>query len=263
MKRPVITLLTDFGTADYYVGAMKGVILSVCRDAHIIDITHEIHPWQVAQGGAVLAQAWSCFPPGTIHVAVVDPGVGSARQPILAEAGGHFFVAPDNGILTQVFAAAPPAVVRAITASQYFRHPVSSTFHGRDIFAPVAAHLASGVTPEQFGGLHPDFTYLHLAKPTQIDDHAWRGEVWWVDHYGNVVTCFDVDCFDWVAEHIFELKIGGEIVTRYGQYYGAMEGGAPHVVFGSSGCLEVSVNQQDAAKSLGVRAGQELILRRL
>lgn len=127
MKRPVITLLTDFGTADYYVGAMKGAILSVCRDAQIIDITNEIHPWQVAQGGAVLAQAWACFPPGTIHVAVVDPGVGSARQPILAEAGGHFFVAPDNGILTQVFAAAPPAFVRAITASQYFRPLLSKT----------------------------------------------------------------------------------------------------------------------------------------
>ena len=263
MKRPVITLLTDFGTADYYVGAMKGVILSVCPDAQVIDITHEIAPWQIAQGGAVLAQAWSCFPTGTIHVAVVDPGVGSSRQPLLAETGGHFFVAPDNGILTQVFEATTPESVRAITATQYFRHPVSSTFHGRDIFAPVAAHLASGVAPEQFGGLYPGFTRLPLSKPIQIDHRTWLGEVLWLDHYGNVVTCFDAERFGWVAQQAFQLQLGGETVRQYEQYYGAMEGAEAYVVSGSTGYLEVSVNQQDAAKYLGANAAQKLILRKL
>src|SRR5580698_5609718 len=142
MKRPVITLLTDFGSADHYVGAMKGILLSICPDAQLVDISHEITPYAIAEAAFTLAQAWTCFPEGTVHLIVVDPGVGSARRPILAEAGGHYFVAPDNGVLTMLFASTAKHNAREITTARYFRKPVSQTFHGRDIFAPVAARLA-------------------------------------------------------------------------------------------------------------------------
>ena len=145
MKPTVITLLTDFGSADHYAGAMKGVLLGICPDAQLVDISHEITPYAIAEAAFSLAQAWTCFPEGTVHLIVVDPGVGSSRRPILAEAAGHCFVAPDNGVLTMLYDAAPAHAVREITASRYFRQPVSRTFHGRDIFAPVAAPLANGL----------------------------------------------------------------------------------------------------------------------
>src|SRR5215469_3727889 len=141
MKPPIITLLTDFGSSDHYVGAMKGAILSLCPDARLIDITHEIRPYDITGAAFTLSQAWSCFPKGTVHLIVVDPGVGGTRRALIAEAEGHLFVAPDNGILSLV---SPAIAAREITEDQFFRKPVSQTFHGRDIFAPVAAHLAMG-----------------------------------------------------------------------------------------------------------------------
>src|SRR5450432_870609 len=141
---PIITLLTDFGLVDHFVGVVKGVILGICPEARMVDITHAVTPFEIAEAGFLLAQSWRYFPKGTIHMAVVDPGVGSSRRAILAEAGGHFFVAPDNGLLSLVFAEEEHRV-REITARRYFREPVSQTFHGRDVFAPVAAHLAAGV----------------------------------------------------------------------------------------------------------------------
>src|SRR5580698_10812564 len=138
MKRPLITLLSDFGVADHYVASMKGVILSICPNANLIDITHEVTPFAIPEAAYTLAQAWQCFPKGTIHLAVVDPGVGSTRRPIVAEVAGHRFVAPDNGLLSMVLLARPRPRVREITAARYFRQPISNTFHGRDIFAPAA-----------------------------------------------------------------------------------------------------------------------------
>jgi S-adenosylmethionine hydrolase len=263
MKRPVITLLTDFGTSDYYVGAMKGVILSICPDAQIVDITHEIAPWQVGHGAWMLAQAWGCFPPGTVHIAVVDPGVGSNRRPLLAAAGGHLFVAPDNGVLTRVLAQTPPDAVREITESRYFRLPLSQTFHGRDLFAPVAAHLACSVPPENFGPELKTFTHLPSVAPRQTGEGEWQGEVLWVDRFGNVVTCFDMDSFGWVSGEPFMLELNGITVQKYQQYYGAMPANVLHLTGGSAGYLEVSVNQQDAACFLAVGAGSPVILRRV
>src|SRR3569623_993574 len=153
MKRPIITLLTDFGTSDHYVAAMKGVILGICPQAELIDITHDITPYAIAEGAYTLAQAWRCFPRGTTHLAVVDPGVGTERRAILAEEDGHRFVAPDNGLLSFILAAHPAATVRENSESRFFRDSVSSTFHGRDIFAPVSAHLARGIAPEQLGNV--------------------------------------------------------------------------------------------------------------
>src|SRR5580704_10785295 len=145
MKRPIVTLLTDFGLTDHYVAAMKGVILTICPAAELVDISHNVKAFSIPEAAYTLAQAWQSFPKGTTHLAVVDPGVGSARRPIVAVAGRHRFVAPDNGLLTMVLKANPGAKVREINAVQYFRKPVSSTFHGRDVFAPVAARLARGL----------------------------------------------------------------------------------------------------------------------
>lgn len=263
MKRPVITLLTDFGTSDYYVGAMKGVILTICPDAQIVDITHEIAPWQVGHGAWMLAQAWGCFPAGTIHVAVVDPGVGSERSPLLAEVGGHLFVAPDNGVLTRVLEQKEPDSVREITASAYFRLPLSRTFHGRDLFAPVAAHLGCGVPAESFGPTVQSFTRLRSAAPRQTREGEWQGEVQWVDRFGNVVTCFDTEHFGWVSCEPFSVELNGKTIQRYQQYYGAMSDDVLYVTTGSAGYLEISINQQDAARNLVVGPGTGIVLRRV
>src|SRR5579863_1874272 len=165
MKRPVITLLTDFGSADHYAGAMKGVMLGICPDAQLVDISHEIAPYAITEAALTLSLAWTCFPEGTVHLVVVDPGVGSARRPIAVAAAGHYFVAPDNGVLTILYDAVGVREVREITASRYFRRPVSRTFHGRDIFAPVAAHLANGLAPAEFGDAIEDYVQLGFAKP--------------------------------------------------------------------------------------------------
>ena len=241
---------------------MKGVILGICPEAQVVDITHEIGPWQVAHGAWMLEQAWHCFPEGTIHIAVVDPGVGSVRRPIVAEAGGHLFVGPDNGVLSRVFDAVPPRTVRTVTAAEYFRHPVSRTFHGRDIFAPVAAHLANDLEPEQLGPLAEDWVKLSLPVPVELENGVWQGEVLWVDRFGNLVTSFAAEAFGWVATEPFQLEMDGYCTTQYAQYYGAMKVG-PCVIFGSAGYLEVSLNQQHAADLLGGRPGSSVVLRRV
>src|SRR5579862_4476446 len=151
MRDPLITLTTDFGLSDHYVAAMKGVILGICPRAQIVDISHTVSPFEIAEGAYVIAQAYPCFPEKTVHVVVVDPGVGSARRPILLEAAGQYFVAPDNGVLAMVYSASDQYKVRLISNEKLFRHPVSRTFHGRDIFSPVASHLAAGVPPPHIG----------------------------------------------------------------------------------------------------------------
>src|SRR5258708_5188751 len=152
---PLIPLTTDFGTADHFVAAMKGVIAGIAPRARVVDITHEIPPYEILEGAFIIGEAWRCFPTGTIHVVVVDPGVGSARRPILAEAGGQFFVAPDNGVLSMIYAGVKTKV-RVITNTKLIAREVSRTFHGRDIFAPAAAHLARGVPVARFGKLIDD-----------------------------------------------------------------------------------------------------------
>jgi S-adenosylmethionine hydrolase len=260
MLRPIITLLTDFGVADYYVGAMKGVMLGICPEAQLVDITHEIAPFQIGHGASVLEQAWKCFPAGTVHVAVVDPGVGSERRPIVAEAGGHLFVAPDNGLLTRVFRAVENPVVREISAKQFFREPVSRTFHGRDIFAPVAAHLAAGVSADKMGRETKSFSVLATPEASQVSEDTWQAEVLWADRFGNVVTNLRADAFSSVRLRHFEMRAGEATVSRYAEYYSAMDEGIPYLVAGSAGYLEIALNQRDTARDLGISAGDKLTL---
>src|SRR5258706_11301544 len=189
MPNGLITLTTDFGQSDHFVGTMKGVILGIAPRARIVDITHEIAPYELNEAAFVIAQAWRYFPKGTIHVVVVDPGVGSSRRPILAEAGGQFFVAPDNGVLSMIFDAAPHKV-RMISNPKLMRREISRTFHGRDVFAPAAAHLAKGVRPAAFGKLINDYVRVWLSKPSECGPNKWRGTILKVDSFGNLITNF-------------------------------------------------------------------------
>jgi len=263
MNSPVITLLTDFGTADHYAGAMKGVMLGICPNAQLVDISHEIVPYAVAEAAFTLAQAWRCFPEGTVHLVVVDPGVGSARRPLVAEAAGHRFVAPDNGVLTMLYDAVPAHEVREITASRYFRQPVSRTFHGRDIFAPVAAHLASGLAAAEVGKQIEDYLRFDFAKPVCTKPKTWVGTILKVDRFGNLVTNFDSEGWVRLAAEPFEMRVGRHLVTRMASHYAEANTGELFVIEGSAGFLEVSLNRGRAAETAGARSGDMLELRLL
>jgi S-adenosylmethionine hydrolase len=250
---PIITLLTDFGLTDHYTAAMKGVILGICPDARLVDISHEISAFDIEGAAFTLAQAYPCFPAGTVHLIVVDPGVGSERRPILLEAGGHRFVAPDNGVLTFPMFRNDRHTVRRIAAERFFRKPVSHTFHGRDIFAPVAAHVAAGVSPEEFGEQVFDAVRLNIAGPARLGASRWEGKVLRIDHYGNIVTNFDVVSFRPLIDvNSFRMRLGGSQVRQYCDSYAAAPAGLPVLVQGSSGYYEVSINQQNASRTLGI-----------
>src|SRR4051812_30289386 len=190
MARPVIALLTDFGTRDHYAGAIKGVALGICQDAAFVDITHEIPPHDVLAGALELAACYRYFPSGTVFLVVVDPGVGSARRPIAAEAGGYRFVAPDNGVLTLVFKESPPRKVVELTERRYARPTVSRTFEGRDRFAPAAAWLAKGIQLSALGRPIADVQRLDIPLPEESAGSV-RGVVLRVDRFGNLVTNID------------------------------------------------------------------------
>ncbi|MGA2184859.1 MAG: SAM-dependent chlorinase/fluorinase [Bryobacteraceae bacterium] len=267
MRHPVISLTTDFGTTGHYAGVMKAVILGIAPGARIVDVSHHVRPFDVTDGAYVIAQAARWFPPKSIHVVVVDPGVGSARRPILAEAGGQFFVAPDNGVLSMVFETHLPShdregVVRHITAGRYFLHPLSSTFHGRDIFAPVAAHIAAGVPPSRFGKRIHDHLRLDFFRPRRTGKRVWTGLVLHVDRFGNLVTNFRIDEFPDVSTRPFELNVGLEKLSGLALTFAEAQPGELLVIVGSSGYLEVVANQASAAKRLGCGAGApvELVL---
>jgi S-adenosylmethionine hydrolase len=240
MNRPVITLLTDFGTTDHYVAAMKGVILGICPDAHLIDITHHIPPYKILEAAFTLSQAWPYFPPGSIHLVVVDPGVGSSRRPLLAEAGGHLFVAPDNGVLTLVRKATGGLKSREVTAERFFRHPISRTFHGRDIFAPSAAHLATGVPPAEFGTEIYDPVILPAADPVETSPRVWTGTI---------------------LDGHFEVMLGEYRICQFYKDYSSCRAGELFLIHGSSGYLEISARQANAASQVGIYISHELTLR--
>lgn len=253
MRLPILTLTTDFGSSDHYVGAMKGVILGICPRAQIVDISHEVAPFEVAEGAYTVSQAYRCFPKGTIHVVVVDPGVGTARRPILVEGGGQYFVAPDNGVLSMVLAREKHKV-RLISNERYFRQPVSRTFHGRDIFAPVAAHLGVGVPAAQFGKVIHDYVRAEFEKPRPNGARSWMGRILKIDRFGNLVTNFHAGEFDLVGKS-FTLAIGMTEVVRMVRTYADATPGELFAIEGSSGYLEVSVNQGSAARQVGCQAG--------
>jgi len=254
MPRRIITLTTDFGTSDHFVAAMKGVILSIAPGVEIVDVTHDIHAFEITECAFVIAETYPYFPKRTIHVVVVDPGVGTARRPILVEAAGQFFVGPDNGVLSRVYSL-EKSKVRTITAERFFRRPVSRTFHGRDIFAPCAAHLARGATPAQFGKTIEDFLHVGFQKPSRTAKRTWSGTILKIDRFGNLITNFHVNDFPDLELRPFEMQVGVQKVSRLALNYAETAPGDVSIIVGSSGYFEVASNQSSAARALGCGVG--------
>jgi S-adenosyl-L-methionine hydrolase (adenosine-forming) len=254
-ERRRITLLTDFGTADGYVAAMKGVIAAIFPDAFIDDVAHDIPPGDVHAAAWALAGYWRLYPSGTVHVAVVDPGVGSARRALAATVEGRFFVAPDNGVLTRVFADASAFTAVTIDNETFFRDMVSATFHGRDVFAPVAAHLAGGVSLRELGRAIHDPVKLDLPEPQRVGDVV-TGAVVHVDRYGNLVTNIPAV---WVQGSSHVRIAGRELPLR--RTYTDVAPGEALALSGSRGTLELSVRDGNAADLLSVGRGAEVLVR--
>lgn len=262
--QPIITLLSDFGTADAYVGAMKGAVLSVNPETLVVDITHDVPPQDVVSGAWLLAVAYRYFPPGSVHVAVVDPGVGGERRAIAARAGGWYFVAPDNGVLSWVFANTEREEVVELRNSQYFLPEISHTFHGRDIFAPVAAHIAAGVPLSSLGPAVADPVMLPLPE-LHIEPDVIRAQIAHVDRFGNLITNLDVETLQrWQGETETGIEISAAARRLHGvrDTYGSAERGDLLALIESSGYLEIAVREGSAGQVLGLRRGDAVEVRR-
>ena len=259
----IITLLTDFGSQDYFVGAMKGAILSINSSAQIVDITHDIPPQDIHAGAFNLLASYAAFPPGTIHVAVVDPGVGSQRKPLLIECAGQFFIGPDNGIFSWI--CEREGKVRAILLQneKFFRHPVSATFHGRDIFAPVAAALSNGVAFEEFGDPVKDHVQLESLAVKTVADGQVEARIIHIDRFGNCVTNLTRDQ---VSDASFKtgakLSLNGRDVFSFRRFFAEPVDPQNELfcIFGSAGFLEVAAQDSSAAAILDARRGQPVLL---
>jgi S-adenosylmethionine hydrolase len=260
MAPPIITLTTDFGLLDHYVGVMKGVILGICRDARIVDISHDVAPFAISEAAYTIGQAWPYFPAGTVHVVVVDPGVGSARRPILAEVGGHYFIAPDNGVLGLLYAAGSHTV-RVIEQERYFLHQVSRTFHGRDVFAPSAAHLAAGEPPANLGNVVTEYVRPAFVRPVKTGRGWWRGSVLKIDRFGNIITNFQARDFPGLESRPFSMSLGWAEVKAFGTHYAERAKGELFAITGSSGFLEISLAQGSAAQATGSKPEDAIELR--
>jgi S-adenosyl-L-methionine hydrolase (adenosine-forming) len=259
----IITLLTDFGSADYFVASMKGVILSINAQARIVDITHEIPPQDIPAAAFTLLATYKAFPRQTIHVAVVDPGVGSRRRPILLSASDQFFVGPDNGIFSYILDRESHARVFEITNESYFRKPISPTFHGRDLFAPVAAALSSGLAPESFGREIQDCVRLAPLKPEKLAGGKIRARIIHIDRFGNCVTNLTpAELGSEVIGNGAALEIGRRRIKTIRRFFSEETGSGAEVfaIWGSAGFLEIAAMNQSAAKILKARPGQTVFL---
>ncbi|HWB84945.1 MAG TPA: SAM-dependent chlorinase/fluorinase [Bryobacteraceae bacterium] len=254
MRKPILTLTTDFGVSDHYVGTMKGVILGICPQAQIVDISHDVKPYEIAEGAYLIAQAYPHFPKKTVHVVVVDPGVGTSRRPILVEAAGQIFIGPDNGVLSMVYTREKHKI-RLISNSRYFHKPVSQTFHGRDIFSPSAAHVAAGVPPARMGKLIQDYLRPAFDKPFHTGKRTWTGRILRIDRFGNIVTNFRASDYGDLGTRTFALSIGPRQICVLARSYAECGAGEVFAIVGSSGYLEISVNQGSAAKAVGCETG--------
>jgi S-adenosylmethionine hydrolase len=259
--RPIVTLTTDFGLNDHFVGTIKGVILGIVPEAEIVDICHSVQAFDVLDAALTIAQAYSYFPTGTVHLVVVDPGVGTARRPILVSSDRHHFVAPDNGVLSLIYSREERLHVRHVTSEHYFLQPVSNTFHGRDIFAPVAAWLAKRVESDKFGEEISDFVRFNAPKPKLVDGNILRGVVLKIDRFGNLVTNItpqDAPMLFEATPPPFKILVGKREISEMKKFYAEGTPGEVFGILGSMGYLEIAANRASAAQTIGVGKGSDV-----
>ncbi len=253
----MIVLLTDFGTKDYFVGAMKGAILSINKRANIFDITHQVSPQDIRSASFTLRACYRDFPKKTIFVAVVDPGVGSNRKAILCKTENYFFIAPDNGLLSFVFNGKSDFRVYELTNEMFFKHPISKTFHGRDVFAPVAAHLSKGIKADKFGSEIQNFKCFKENKPREVSDKKIEAEIIHIDHFGNLITNLTQNDLP----ESFILKINGKKIIKQLSFFAEAAKGELFMIIGSAGFLEVAAVQDSAVNILSAKVGQKITVK--
>jgi S-adenosylmethionine hydrolase len=258
MRNPIITLLTDFGLKDPYVASMKGVILSINPQCTLVDITHQVSPYDIKEGAFILAQAYSTFPKGTIHLSVVDPGVGSPRKPILFVTKNYFFMGPDNGLFTFALKKENLKKVIALGKMEFFLPEVSPTFHGRDLFAPVAAHLSFGIAPESFGRVIKSWNEISFPEPV-LRQEKLIGEVVHIDTFGNLVCNIDYkNLLKFSKSRPFVIKIGKRTMRGLKKGYWEGRKDEPMALIGSGGFLEISVREGNAQRLLKAKKGDPI-----
>ena len=273
-RRPVITLLTDFGERDDYVGAMKGVILSIAPDAQLVDISHQVEPQNIHEAASILDSVYRYYPDHTVHVVVVDPGVGSARRPVALKTAQGMFVAPDNGVLTHVYATQDSPEIVALENPDYWLPSPSITFHGRDIFSPVAAHLAMGIPFNKMGPRMDQLTMLSVPS-LAVAQTFLRGEVIRIDHFGNVLT--NIMPLRWLDDNTVEfappgqdaiafdvahtrISCGWHTVNGMHPSYSAVPVGQSIALIGSSLELEIAINQGNVSQAHAIKVGSPVTL---
>jgi len=261
VARPIITLTTDYGTNDHLVGTVKGVILKINPDANIVDISHNVAPYDLLDGALAIGSAYSYFPARTIHVVVVDPGVGTDRRPLLVSGETQYFVAPDNGVLSLVYEREESLLVRHANVEHYYLQPVSKTFHGRDIFAPIAAWLSKGSQAASMGDEITDHKKFSMPKP-KASDGGLKGVVLRVDSFGNLVTNFRPEDLPASAleNGAVQFQIGSQTVSRLVDTFAKGSPGELFAYIGSNGFVELGVNRGNASKTLGAGRGVSVIL---
>ena len=256
----IVTLITDFGLRDEYAGAMKGAILKINPRCQVIDVTHQIEPQDVRRAAFVLKNTYPYYPAGTVHMVVVDPGVGTRRRPVILQKGGHFFVGPDNGVFTFVLSSDGKTEGYEITRRKVFLSPLSETFHGRDIFAPVAGHLSLGQDPKRFGPRAVDFVRTEWPRP-RLKGGKLLGQILFCDSFGNLITNISREEYGSLsAGRPLLIKGEGWHIDRIHRTYGKGKPGDPMALFGSSGLLEIAIYGGSAKKDSGLKPGDRLVV---
>jgi S-adenosyl-L-methionine hydrolase (adenosine-forming) len=261
VARPIITLTTDYGTNDHLVGTLKGVILKINPDVTIVDISHDVTPYDLLDGALAIGSSYSYFPARTIHVVVVDPGVGTERRPLLVTGETQYFVAPDNGVLSLVYEREENVLVRHANVEHYYLHPVSKTFHGRDVFAPIAAWLAKGSQANSMGDEITDYKKFAMPKPKVTEGTA-KGVVLRVDSFGNIITNFRTEDLPAAAVEngTVQFQVGTHTVTKLVDTFAQGNPGEAFAYIGSTGFVEIGINRGNAAKSMGIGRGTQVVL---
>jgi S-adenosylmethionine hydrolase len=259
--RPIITLTTDYGTNDHLVGTLKGVILKINPDVTIVDISHDVTPYDLLDGALTIGSSYTYFPPRTIHVVVVDPGVGTERRPLLVTGDTQYFVAPDNGVLSLVYEREENILVRHANVEHYYLQPVSKTFHGRDVFAPVAARLAKGSQASAMGEEISDYKKFAMPTPKSAGGLS-KGVVLRVDSFGNLITNFRPEDLPATAieSGTVQFAVGHHAVTKLVDTFAKGNPGEPFAYIGSNGFIEIGINRGSAAKSMAIGRGAQITL---